>query len=391
MRHRSRPKKPTGRIVAQCTRWDPLGWGFCVPNEQPNRSIYVHCSKVVGAGEGFVKLHKYAMYEFNILPPEPGKRYERATDITLPGGEPIPLEPKVLRNMIMEERKKRETQAIEDFFSSRSTSDGGHDSSFQSDDPKQRDDSSCGELSREAESIELSRSSGPADSVEYEHHIRRYPPGLGGKYARDRRKAAQLTKATQSTNNYREAKYQNYIETSRSERYCGTKTHTNEHPNVIGAAEAPNNFVRDPPRNHILSQAPHQQQMGGREIRKPNEHEPPESAWKDIPIIPERGNVPPENLETEWSPVTDSDWTDLNPPPKFNLNFPCQRDHAIWSSNDPSQSLWSPIYFDSAVKEERRPCEVKDHEIPWDPVISSERKVWEPVLVDSKSPWHSAV
>jgi len=332
MRHRSRrPKKSSGRIVAQCTRWDPLGWGFCVPNDQPNRSIYVHCTRVVGAGEGFVKLHKYAMYEFNVLPPEPGKRYERATDITLPGGEPIPLEPKVLRNIMIEERKKQETHSnSEPFFSSRSTSDGGHDSSFQSDDLKQRDNSS--ELSHEAESIELSRST--AETVEYEHH-RRYPPGLGGKYARDRRKA-QMTKA-----NYREPKY-NYLETK---------------PNL--GREDNLRFV------------------------EPKHTKPPESAWKDIP-----SHLP--NLETEWSPVTDS-LPNINPPPKYNLNFACQRDHAIWGSKNESESIWSPIYFDSVLKdEERRP--VKDHEIPWDPVITrTERKVWEPVLVDSKSPWSSAV
>lgn len=329
MRHRSRRPKKSSRTVAQCTRWDPLGWGFCVPNDQPNRSIYVHCSKVVGAGEGFVKLHKYAMYEFNVLPPEPGKRYERATDITLPGGEPIPLEPKVLRNIMIEERKKQENHNSEPFFSSRSTSDGGHDSSFQSDDPKQRDDSSLGELSHEAESIELSRST--AETVEYEH--RRYPPGLGGKYARDRRKA-QMTKA-----NYREPKY-NYLETK---------------PNL--GVEGNPLFV------------------------EPNPTKPPESAWKEISSQ--------ANLETEWSPVTDSDWSNINPPPKYNLNL--QRDHAIWSSTNQSQSLWSPIYFDSVLKdEERRP--MKEFEIPWDPVITrTEREVWETVLVASKSPWSSAV
>jgi len=246
--------------------------------------------------------------------------------------------------------KSKKAAAARPFFSSRSTSDGGHDSSFQSDDPKAiagawdentpiaRDDSSLGELSREAESIDTHLSRTTAETVEYEHHVvshRRYPPGLGGpKYARDRRKA----------NGYREAK--NYYHETKSSAGAG----------------------RGPPL-HV--------------DQNPTQPNAPDSAWKDIPSQP--------NLETEWSPVTDSDWSpNINPPPKYNLNYPCHRDHAIWSSNQ-SQSLWSPIYFDSVLEEEE-PRPDKNRDIPWDPVITrTARKVWEPVLVDSKSPWSSAV
>jgi len=422
MRRRSRqPAKNTNRIVAQCTRWEALGWGFCVPNNEPNRSIYVHCSRVVGAGNGFVKLQKYALYEFEVLPPEPGKRYEMADKITLPGGQPIPVfspnETKILRNIMIKERKKRES--TERFLSSRSTSEGGLDSSLISDDSK-RDDSSLGELSYEGESTDLSQTtlkangflSGAGTHVETdkrknntEHERRRPPPGLAGKFGEprmaDRRKKLTKSKYTE---------WKNYSPESKTKPFGEPK---------------PRNFEMKPKK--LL-----------------------ETTWKEI-------TADAHTNETEWSPVTDCEWTNIQKStwstslsettlPSSSPQRKIEKDHTIWSSNtreicppnsktppkiemenpkdtiwSTSSSLWSPVYAmnpsknkktldltDSVLKDDAGWETYRTDDVvpvdsariggtcePWEPVAC--KKIWEPVgVVDSvqrpyDSRWASAV
>lgn len=170
------------RISGQCTRWDPLGWGFCVPPNQPTRSIYVHCSRVITAGEGFVALEKYCFYEFDVLPREAGKKYEMADNITLPGGQPVPVvsdeesekleEQKAIR---IKEHKKREPE----FLSSCSTSECGLDSSFQS---ESADSSPGGQTSAsisDHRSVERPESLTSTEEFEKERtSYLRPPPGL---------------------------------------------------------------------------------------------------------------------------------------------------------------------------------------------------------------------
>lgn len=386
MRRRSRqPAKNSNRIVAQCTRWEALGWGFCVPNNEPNRSIYVHCSRVVGAGNGFVKLQKYALYEFEVLPPEPGKRYEMADKITLPGGQPIPVfspnETKILRNIMIKERKKRES--TERFLSSRSTSEGGLDSSLISDDSK-RDDSSLGELSYEGESTDLSQTtlkanaflSGPGTHGEADkrkpstpdHERRRPPPGLAGKFGEprmaDRRKKLTKSKYTE---------WKNYPPESKTKPFGEPK---------------PRNFEMKPKK-------------------------PLETTWKEI-TADAHTNI--EKDHTIWS----SNTREICPPKsktpaKIEMENPKD---TIWST---SSSLWSPVYAmnpsknkktldltesvlkDDAGWETYRTDDVVPVDTahiggncePWEPVAC--KKIWEPVgVVDSvqrpyETRWASAV
>lgn len=80
------------RRSGQCIRWTEKGFGF-IEDAETKDQVFVHFTSLTMENNAFKALAQGQPVEFDLDEPEPGKK--RASNVTGPGGAPLPPAPRV--------------------------------------------------------------------------------------------------------------------------------------------------------------------------------------------------------------------------------------------------------------------------------------------------------